>query len=355
MADFRVDEIAIPESLDGPDTATFIASLRVGSAIEAIAYGTREVEYEPAEELPDYLDPAHPHRILVARIGSQVVGRAALRLSVEDPGGTAWLSTEVLPEHRGRGIGRALADRIEDLAREEGRTIGIVHIGVAEREGPRLPSPTGFGSVPAADPGVGFLERRGYRLEQIERVSRLSLPLDGLAGWVTEAERATGPDYAVRTWIGPTPERWRADLALLATRMRTDAPMAGLAEPEDVWTVDRLVAEETRRAATDPRRLLVAAAEHLPTGAIVAYSELSVPRQRERAVVQYNTLVLREHRGHRLGMLVKVANLAHLAEVSPGHPSVFTWNAEENRPMLSVNEAMGFVPIAVDAAWQRTL
>jgi hypothetical protein len=80
-----------------------------------------------------------------------------------------------------------------------------------------------------------------------------------------------------------------------------------------------------------------------------------VPAQRDRCVDQYATLVLREHRGYRLGMLLKVANLAHLERERPGHPSVLTFNAEENRPMLDVNEAVGFVPIAHEGAWRKDL
>ena len=105
---------------------------------------------------------------------------------------------------------------------------------------------------------------------------------------------------------------------------------------------------------------LLAAAEHIPSGHLVGFSVLSVPPQTHRAVQQYATLVLREHRGHRLGMLLKLANLAHLTRTFPGHPSVMTFNAEENRPMLDVAVAsamvaVGFVGIAHVGAWRKDL
>jgi hypothetical protein len=65
--------------------------------------------------------------------------------------------------------------------------------------------------------------------------------------------------------------------------------------------------------------------------------------------------VLKDHRGHKLGMLLKVANLAHLEREYPGRSSVITWNAEENRFMLDVNEAVGFVPIGHEGAWKKLL
>jgi GNAT superfamily N-acetyltransferase len=80
-----------------------------------------------------------------------------------------------------------------------------------------------------------------------------------------------------------------------------------------------------------------------------------VPPQAARAANQYGTLVLKEFRGHGLGMLVKLANLDYLPRVSPGHPSALTFNAEENRPMLDVNEAMGFVGIAYEGIWRKDL
>jgi hypothetical protein len=88
---------------------------------------------------------------------------------------------------------------------------------------------------------------------------------------------------------------------------------------------------------------------------LAGFTRVSVPHDTTRAVGQWDTIVLREHRGHRLGMLLKVANLQLLDEAGPGHPSVLTWNAEENRPMLAVNEAVGFVPIGYEGAWRKEL
>jgi GNAT superfamily N-acetyltransferase len=260
----------------------------------------------------------------------------------------------VLPEVRRRGVGTALADRAEQLVRAAGRTKAIAYVPGRERPGPTIASPTGLGAIRAEAPETLFCLRRGYSFEQVARVSRLPLPVGALAARLAAARDAAGPDYAPRTWVGRTPEQWLDDRAVLATRMSTDAPSAGLEEPENVWTAER-VRENDDRQERNPRTRLFAGAEHLPTGRLVAFSILSVPQPVERAVHQYATLVLREHRGHRLGMLVKLANLAQLERVVPGHPSVVTFNAEENRPMLDVNEAVGFTPIGHESAWRKDL
>src|SRR5690606_29522647 len=121
--------------------------------------------------------------------------------------------------------------------------------------------------------------------EQVERLSRLPLPVPGLDDLVAAAAAASGPDYVVHRWTGGTPERWREDMALLATRMSTDAPSAGLEEPEDVWTVERII-EADARIAANPRERIVAAVEHVPSGHLAGFTVLSAPKQLHRAVQQ---------------------------------------------------------------------
>ena len=63
--------------------------------------------------------------------------------------------------------------------------------------------------------------------------------------------------------------------------------------------------------------------------------------------------MLKSHRGHRLGLLLKAANLRQLRDVSPGTVVITTFNAEDNRPMLDVNEALGFRAIGYEGSWQK--
>ena len=354
MTDFTIDELSVPPTLDGAGADDFVTSIRVGNEIEAIGYGTPDLAYEPQEELPYYHDSFNPHRLLLARVNGQIVGRGIYETHTGEEADTAWLSVEVLPGSRGRGIGTALTSRLEQIARDDGKAKTLAYAPIQQGGGEHITAPTGFGSVPAGDRDVRFLLAQGYRLEQVERVSRVELPIHDLDDQLAAAQDSSGADYRVHYWTGPCPPRWREDYVVLFTRMSTDAPTAGLEEPEDVWTVDRLIEADERLSLT-PRLRMNASVEHVPSGQLVGFTVLSVPPQKARTVQQYATLVLREHRGHRLGMLLKVANLVHLARAAPGHPSVITFNAEENRHMLSVNESMGFEPIAYESAWRKDL
>ena len=357
MTSFSVEELTIPDAIDAADAADFIETIEVRNSIEAAGYGTSELTMTAAETLPYWLDREHsPRRLFGVRVDGRIVGRAYYERNVDDDDRVAWSTVEVLPAYRGRGIGTTMAQTIEGVARGDSRDRLLVYVVSPDGPGERLAAATGFGSVPLANPEVRFLLARGFTLEQVERGSRLVLPIDPerLRDWVAEATARSGPDYAVHSWSGRVPERWRDDMATMFTRMSTDAPSAGLAEPEDPWTAQR-VADDDDRHEANPRTLLTAAVEHVPSGRLVGYTSLSVPPETDRAVSQEDTLVLREHRGHRLGMLLKVENLAILQRERPGHPSVMTFNAEENRHMLQVNEDVGFVPIGYEGAWKKPL
>jgi GNAT superfamily N-acetyltransferase len=356
--DFQIEELTIPEEIDdSPAARDFVDSVAARNAAESAVIGNSELSYRAEELLPGWRPSAHEERRLFgARVDGRIVARGTYESPTEgDASNTVWSIVQVHPEFTGLGIGRAIADRVEAFARERGRTQVHVYAGAAPADGPRLEPPTGFGSMPAEAREVRFLLARGYSLGQVNRGSRLALPVDPavFAERLAVAE-AKSAGYRVHRWQRVAPEEWIEDLAMLATRMSTDAPSGGLDEEEDVWTVERWRDQE-REQQDSPRIILFAAVEHVASGHLVGYTELSVPPEADRPADQGDTIVMREHRGHRLGMVLKLANIAYLEEEFPGHPSITTFNAEENRPMLDVNEAVGFVPFTYEGAWQKKL
>ena len=91
------------------------------------------------------------------------------------------------------------------------------------------------------------------------------------------------------------------------------------------------------------------------TGELVAFTELGLPRPGDDVAIQFATVVAREHRGHRLGIFVKLANLKLVADQAAKPARITTWNGESNEHMIRVNEAFGFEIIGTAFNWQKAL
>ncbi len=70
---------------------------------------------------------------------------------------------------------------------------------------------------------------------------------------------------------------------------------------------------------------------------------------------QLDTSVRRGHRGHRLGLLLKIAMLRWLAEEEPQLRTIDTGNAASNSHMIKVNEILGYQAVSKGTGWQRRL
>ena len=289
-----------------------------------------------------------------------VVGCAAATLPLAGNEHLAEIDLLVHPAHRRRGIGTALHAAAMGFAREGGRTTAIVasdHLGEPAENHPRaLSAPTGHGRVLADDAGAAFARARGWTLEQAERYSVLDLPVDptALAALRDEATAAAGGEYRLVRWADRAPDTYVDAVAELYTRMSTEVPLADLAMTEERWDGERVRTDEQGVAEAGDGFLLVAA-EHVATGRLAAFTEVEYPRHDDAVVIQQDTLVLPEHRGRRLGMLVKTAMLDWLAQERPEARRVHTWNAEENAHMLAINVALGFRGRGVVGLWQRGL
>ena len=214
---------------------------------------------------------------------------------------------------------------------------------------------TGCGRIPAT-PLADIITDAGYSLEQVERNSEYDLHSDDteLLRMLAEASAFAGPDYRVREWNAPTPPELRDGYAAVLARLSTDAPSGDMDFVAEQYDAARVVRRDARLLAAD-RLLSVVAVEHVPSGELVAYNELMIGADRSGVTHQFGTLVAAHHRGRRLGIIVKCANLLRWREQMPTSPVVSTFNAEENRPMLDINEAIGFVPVSYAGAWQKRI
>ena len=94
-------------------------------------------------------------------------------------------------------------------------------------------------------------------------------------------------------------------------------------------------------------------ARHDASGDYAGLTELFFddPARPERCF-QGNTGVDPAHRDKGLGRWLKGANALRLLEEKPEVEWIDTWNQDQNRPMLNINEAMGFRPHRMYTEWQ---
>lgn len=144
------------------------------------------------------------------RGGGRIVCRGVLSWSTVHDTSVSRLVVEVLPELRQRGIGSALSDHLERLSTELGRrTLQAQAVHSSATGGERVAAASGCGHLSTTDPGVRFIQRRGYRLEQLKRASFLDLPVDPhrLLALRRSAQDAAGDAYYVVKWTGRPPAR----------------------------------------------------------------------------------------------------------------------------------------------------
>lgn len=282
---------------------------------------------------------------LVAREpGGPILGGGVMEVSLRDNLHSVEIMVWVHPGHRRLGVGTAIVDEMTRRASADGRRVldAIVDVPVDKAED---------------DPSRPFALHLGFEEMLPGNIRNLAVPvdpaqLDELRQAVARARGAS--DYRTFTFLAPWPIEYLDDECELLRRMSTDEPSGDIDREEEIWTADRLHEHDVLRAARGCTKL-AAVAQHIPSGRLVAFSELLLADDAPQQAWQLITIVHPEHRGHRLGLAVKLANLEFLAERAPAVRSIRTANAQENAPMIAVNDLMGFEIAGVGMFWEKKL
>jgi GNAT superfamily N-acetyltransferase len=249
----------------------------------------------------------------------------------------AVVDVAVHPGHRRRGIGTVLLEEGLRLAGKHGRTEAITEV---DEPGPDAP-------------GRAFALRHGWSCDLLETRRDLLLPADeGRLSALEARARSASAGYDVVTWRDHTPDALLQDRAVLERRMSTDAPHGDLPVEEEHWDGDRIREYEATHVA---RGRTVLSAGAVKDGRLVGFTDLQIPLAQPERAHQGGTLVLHEHRGHRLGALMKAAVLRELAADFPEVRRISTYNSDSNTPMVAVNETLGFRPAGQLSTWSLRL
>jgi GNAT superfamily N-acetyltransferase len=258
--------------------------------------------------------------------GSRVV--AALRLLVPGDGPAVRLDQLLVhPEARRAGIGRMLYEHA--LARVAAHGRDMLAATVVEP----LPGSTAVDTGPAAFAGAVGAQRAADPA--------------GLHQWLDLAERnplaagvpAPPAGYALASWGTITPDEYAVAVSTLELTLGT-GPLETAGQDVAGCYARQFETVRTGRG----RRAYHTGAVHEATGQLVAYTSISKTTCNPAHALQGMTVVHVRHRGHGLGLVLKLANLDQARRHEPALRMVETANDETNEAMLAVNSATGFRP-----------
>ncbi len=278
-----------------------------------------------------------PRKVAVHRDGTgRVVGVLEVWLPEWDNTHLGSVAVTVDPAARRRRIGGRLFEAGTDAIRSSGRNLVLA----------------GCFTDTA---GVEFLRARQLTPASTEVERRLDLvDVDRrrLADEYAAAERRAA-GYELVRMPESVPDELLDDVVALTAAIN-DAPTDDLQVEDEVFSPARIRGFEAAHRARGCR-LYRLAARHRAGGALVGHTVVAVEREQPWWGWQYDTAVLAEHRGHRLGLLLKIAMLGWLGEREAQLRTLDTWNAASNTHMVRVNEVLGYRVVAHMVEWQRRL
>ena len=161
------------------------------------------------------------------------------------------------------------------------------------------------------------------------------------------AEKASA-DYGLARHVGPTPVAELAEMVVLREAIN-DAPDA---HEFEAYPSERIAAYEHSLVERLQTQYTVVA-RHRATGEPAGITMLCVRELRPEIAAQEDTSVLPGHRGHRLGLRLKLDMIDWLRAERPDVHAVDTWNDATNEPMIAVNQRLGTRIVAENSAYRR--
>ncbi|HEX4678067.1 MAG TPA: GNAT family N-acetyltransferase [Gaiellaceae bacterium] len=250
------------------------------------------------------------HRHFFAEADGALVGAASL--SVYGPG-FVYADLAVFSQHRRRGIGTALLDRIRAAAGDAGASSFFGHHW--------------------NDDGKAFAAHVGARDDHRDVRAALDLRTAALP------EPVLPQGWRLMTWVGAAPEELLESYARARDAIN-DAPMPGGSEPPTITVEDVREFEETAAKRGREVRATVAIDER---NEVAGFTDLRVTPG-DAAAATDDTAVAAWARGRGIGRAVKVESLRRLRADHPQVETVTTMNAEHNAAMRRINTSVGFVP-----------
>jgi GNAT superfamily N-acetyltransferase/RimJ/RimL family protein N-acetyltransferase len=307
----------------GPDLAAELAAI-YNAALERVPL-RRHTPETFRLECSDQGSQGPLEGMWVARLDGASVGYARLHLNLYENLDGAKITGAVHPRLQHRGIGRLLLEAAE-----------------AATDRPRLRAPAWVGTG-----GERALPAMGYAADGSHEVRRLWLR-DAPRADLQAATEAASTAYDLERFTGPFPEELLPEMQVLRETIN-DAPEPGEFE---AYPPDRIRRYEESLAAERQTPYTIVA-RHRESREAAGLTIVCVHEARPEIAAQEDTSVVAAHRGHRLGLRMKLAMLDWLRAERPDVESIDTWNAPGNAPMIAINDALGSTVVAETLAFRK--
>jgi L-amino acid N-acyltransferase YncA len=336
-----------------PDGYTFTEHDVAALTDAELALDAELMAVQRAEELPG--DPPVPVDRYVAGVRSvpartkrhavrawstdgTLVGLAGCRIDPEHDTTPDLLEATVYvrPDHRRRGVGVGLVDRLAAYARSEIRNRLVTW---------------STSSVLGSDEFAQRLGARAVGHTSINHLPVAAVDRAQLDRWVEDGPRRA-PGYELLAWDGPTPDEHLGAFADVYAVMN-DAPLGDLEHNDTKFTPALIREWELSNVALGNEAwTLVARAND---GTFVGLHTVSWAAWRPTVVNVADTGVRREHRGHALGKWLKAAMTLRIVDERPTVTEIVTGNDTGNAAMLGINTAMGYRLKMSATTWELTI
>ncbi|NPE07200.1 MAG: GNAT family N-acetyltransferase [Asgard group archaeon] len=227
----------------------------------------------------------------------------------------------LLSSYRRKGIGSRLLKQVYDFAIEHNKTLLVTDS--------------------SDEDGKAFLKAIGAQVALSGVDNRLQLSdvdWDMIESWAKEGpKRSAGTILDI---VQKIPDEILEEYCKVYTEVTNQQPLGELDVGAIVFTPDSYRTMEEMFEKMNRTWITIIAKE--PNGKISGLTEMRYNPERKTMISQILTGVQQDYRGRGIGKWLKAAMLLYVREKYPEINIVTTGNATTNKPMLSINDRLGF-------------
>ena len=243
----------------------------------------------------------------------------------------------VLPAWRRQGIGRLMLAKLN----EECIKLKCTKLEFST-----------FSNTPC---GSEFLSEIGAEKCTTEYVNQLEvkdLDMKLMDTWIKKStERAT--EYEIELWVDSYPESELEGFTKLYNDFWNSIPIGSFDYEYEELTPERLKNEMESKVKRGWKNWIMVA-KFKPSGEYAGFTGIYYTGFNPEMLNQGNTGVSAEHRNKGIGRWLKAALIKHVLNEMPEVTKIRSENDVTNKPMLNINNQMGFKPIYSESYWQIT-